>query len=382
MKRLVVYFSREKVILTVYVLLSIIIGLQHYFGGPGRFNNFRIFRSALPHLMAHQNLHLEYPAEYWDIFLYHPSFCIFFAPFTVLPELVAIVLWLIFCALALFFAIKALPVQDNQKVFFWWYILIELVTSMHSQQTNPIIAALGLFTFSFLEKGKMKWAALFPVLAFCIKGYGLIFAALFLFYPKKGEYILYSIIWVAILGLLPLPVTGVDHFVQVYKDWYHVLVQDHQVNYGFSVMGLMKIWFPSFGPDDVTKVQLVGLIFFAVTWIKTLIGKTYTDQNGRMLLLAYACIWVIIFNHAAESPTYVIAVAGLALYYLVYRDDFQPWARILIIFAFLFCILAPTDVYPLSWRKGFFEPYLIKVVPCVVIWFFLQIQLLVRHAKY
>ena len=381
MKRIAVFFSREKVILGVYILLSIIIGLQHYSGGPDRFNNFRIFRSALPHLLGHQNLHLEYPAEYWDLFLYHPSFCIFFAPFSVLPESVAIVLWLIFCALVLFYAIKLLPIEAGQKVFFWWYILIELVTSLHSQQTNPVIAALGLFTFVFLEKGKVKWAALFPVLAFCIKGYGLIFAALFLFYPKKGQYIAYSLLWVVILGLLPLPVTGIDHFVQVYKDWLDVLIQDHRVNYGFSVMGLIKVWFPSFSPGDVTKVQLGGLLLFALTWSRALIAKTFSDQSGRMLLLAYASLWVILFNHAAESPTYVIAIAGVALYYIVHRNNFQPWARILIIFVFLFCILAPTDVYPPSLRKGFFEPYLIKVLPCLVVWFLLQIELLTRYEK-
>lgn len=380
MKRVSEFFSREKVILAVYVLLSVIIGIQHYAGGPLKYNNFQIFRAALGHLARHQNLHLEYPHEYFDLFLYNPTFCIFFAPFSFLPLPVSLVLWLICCSLALFYAIRSLPLDYDKKVFFWWFILFELVTSLHGQQTNPLIAALGLLTFSFLENGKIRWAALFPLLAFCIKGYGLIYAGMFLFYPRKGQFIGYSVLWAAVLAVLPLPVTGIGHFVQVYKDWYGILVADHAVNYGFSIMGLLKVWIPAFSPDDVTKVQLVGVILFGITWLLCLFRKQYRTLDQRLLLLAYASLWVIVFNHAAESPTYVIAIPGVVLFHIVNRERLAPWSKILVVLVFVFCILAPTDIYPPSLRRNFFEPYLIKVIPCVLVWAVLQTQLLLhRH---
>jgi len=384
MKRVSGFFSREKVILGVYVLLSVIIGIQHYVGGPAKFNNFQIFRAALGHLVQHQNLHVEYPAEYFDLFLYNPSFCIFFAPFSLLPLPVSLVLWLICCALALFYAIRSLPLSYDNKVFFWWFILFELVTSLHGQQTNPLIAALGLLTFAFLEKSStrpaaIRWAALFPLLAFCIKGYGLIYAGMFLFYPGKWKYIGYSALWAVALALLPLPVTGLEHFVQAYKDWYAVLIQDHQVNYGFSVMGLLKVWFPAFSPEDVTKVQLAGVALFGLTWLLAFFRKQYQTLDGRMLLLAYASLWVILFNHAAESPTYVIAIPGVVLFHIVNRERLAPWSKILLVLVFVFCILAPTDIYPPSLRRNFFEPYLIKVIPCLLVWVVLQIQLLLHQ---
>lgn len=379
--RILKFFSREEVTLSVYVLVSTIIALQHYLGGAGKYNNFIIFRQALFHLLNHQNLHFEYPLEYFDIFLYHPSFCILFSPFSLLPIPVSSVLWAVSCSLVTFYAIKWLPVSYENKSFFWWFILIELVTSLHSQQTNPIIAALGLFTFTLLEKDKPKWAALFPILSFCIKGYGVIFAAMFLFYPKKGQYILYSILWLAVLTFLPFPVVGKVYFFQIYQDWFACLISDHQVNFGFSVMGLFKIWYPSLAISDVTKIQTVGLCLFVLTWNLNWIGKAFISENRRMLLLAYAFLWVILINHAAESPTYVIAVTGVILFYINNKNVHKRWPKLLIVLVLFFTMLAPTDIYPSSRRNEFFKPYLIKVIPCFLVWLVLQLQLLFSYGQ-
>lgn len=379
MKRISEFFSRERVVLAVYVLLSVIIAIQHYVGGPLKYNNFQIFRAALGHLAAHQNLHLEYPEEYFDLFLYNPSFCIFFAPFSLLPTAVSLALWLIFCSLALFYAIRSLPLSYGNKVFFWWFILFELATSLHGQQTNPLIAAAGLLTFTFLENGKTRWGALFPLLAFCIKGYGLIYAGMFLFYPRKGQFVAYSMLWTIVLALLPLPITGFDYFLQVYKDWYSILLADHESNYGFSIMGLYKVWFPTFSSDDVSKVQFGGVALFAITWTLCFFRKQFYTLDQRLLLLAYTSLWVILFNHAAESPTYVIAIPGVVLFHIVNREQLAPWSKILLVLVFVFCVLAPTDIYPRSLRLHFFEPYLIKVIPCMLVWVVLQIQLLLHQ---
>jgi hypothetical protein len=380
MNRLKAFFLRENAIQATYILLSVIIAVQHYVGGPLKYNNFIIFRQSFVHLLDKSNLHIPYPQEYVDIFLYHPTFSILFSPFSILPVLPSLLLWLIGCALAVFYAIRCLPIPYDQKVFFWWYILVELVTALHGQQTNPLIAAGGLLTFSLLEQGKVRWASLVPILAFCIKGYGVIFAAIFLFYPKRGQYVLYSIGWVILLALVPLPVIGLDHFVQVYKDWVTCLVDDHKVNYGFSIMGLVKVWWDPFTEKGVSYVQFAGVGLFIITWLSGLRGAVQS-QSRRFLLLAYAFLWVILFNHAAESPTYIIAVQGVAIFYIINRYTLQPWSKVLIWSVFIFSMMVPTDIFPLAWRHDFLQPYLIKVIPCLIVWIVLQVQLLVYAVK-
>jgi hypothetical protein len=380
MTKIKAFFLRESVIRATYILLSIIIGVQHYIGGPQKYNNFIIFRESFFHLLAEKNLHVPYPEEYMDIFLYHPSFAILFAPFSLMPMLPSLVLWLICCSMLLFYAIRHLPISYAQKTFFWWYVLVELVTSLHGQQTNPIIAALGLFTYIFLEKRQMKWASLFPILAFCIKGYGVIFAAMFLFYPKRGQFILYSLLWAAALAILPLSVTGISHFTQAYKDWVICLIDDHKINYGFSIMGLIKVWWHSFTEQGVSYVQYAGVAIFALTWLWN-VPAAVRSETHRFLLLSYAFLWVILFNHAAESPTFIIAIQGVAIFYIVNKERMYPWSTVLIWLAFWFSMLVPTDIYPLAWRQDFFQPYLIKVIPCLIFWIVLQRQLLLTDAN-
>jgi hypothetical protein len=104
------------------------------------------------------------------------------------------------------------------------------------------------------------------------------------------------------------------------------------------------------------------------------------SETRRFLLLAYAFLWVILFNHAAESPTFIIAVQGVAIFYIINKYTMQPWALVLIWGVFLFSMMVPTDIYPLSWRHNFLQPYLIKVIPCFIVWIVLQVQLLL-HAN-
>ncbi len=375
-KKLLRFFCREEIILAVYFLASVLIGIQHYMGGALKYNNFLVFRNSVFHLLEHKNLYIEYPAEYFDLFLYHPSFSILFFPLSFLPVSVSLVLWLVFCSFLLFYAIKKLPVSSSARTFLWWFVLIELTTSLHNQQTNPIMAACGLLMFAFLEKDKPIWASLFPILAFCIKGYGLVFAIMFLFYPKKIQYIGYSIVWLILLTLLPIPLVGPTYFFQLYSDWFISLTNDHSVNYGYSIMGLLKVWWPAFSEDGVTKVQIAGLVLFLATFILNLVNGSFDVKSRRIELLAYTFLWVIMFNHTAESPTYIIAIVGVALYYIVNRGTMQ--SKILIYLVLFFSMLSPTDFYPGFLKKEFFQPYLIKVIPCFLVWITLQIILVIK----
>lgn len=376
MKKALAFLSREGTVLGIYLLAALIIAIQHYALGEHHYNNFVIFQQSFFHLLKGVNLYAEYPSEYFDLFLYHPSFCILFVPFALLPTFFGMLFWLLFCAWLLYFSIGSLPISARAKLFFWWFVLIELVTSMHNQQTNPVITALGLLTFSSLEKGRYGRAALFPLLAFCIKAYGVVFAVLFLFYPGKVRYLGYGLLWAIVLFLLPLPITGWERFPQVYQEWYMCLLKDHDVNYGYSVMGIIHLFFPSMRPDDVGLIQVTGvLLLFATLWIQWR-KSLRMDTTVSFQTLGYLLLWVILFNHAAESPTYIIAVAGVAVWALCQKSENSRVTYITLGIVLLFTQLSPTDVYPLSWRKEWFEPYLIKVVPCLVVWMIYQIQLL------
>jgi hypothetical protein len=377
MKRIAAFLSKESVILCAYLLACLALGLPHYLRAPRGVNNFIIFKQSLPHLLAGKNLYLMYPAEYADQFLYHPTFCILFAPFSLLPLLPSLLLWLAFCTGVFFLSIKFLPIPHSQKVFLWWFVLLQILNSINSQQTNPLLIACGLFTFIFLEKSNMKWAALFPVLGLCVKGYGIIFAALFIFYPKKKQFLSYSVLWLSVFTLLPLMLIDTRQLVQVYSDWANCLNEDHRVNFGFSIMGLAKLFWPSLSLKGIINFQLVGIFLFGLTLLKNYRLSSLSIER-KLLIVSYISLWVIMFNHAAESQTFIVAVVGAGLFYLTTKGSNPRLAVFLTVPVFLFSMLFPMDIFPQSLRQyqNFLSDNLLEVVPCLAVWIACQFQLL------
>jgi hypothetical protein len=94
--------------------------------------------------------------------------------------------------------------------------------------------------------------------------------------------------------------------------------------------------------------------------------KQYQDYHFRLQALASVLIWVIIFNHRAESATFIIAMSGVVIWY--FSQEPKPENLVLLVLAIIFTQLAPTDIFPRFIRKNYFQPYVVKVVPCILIW--------------
>ena len=85
-------------------------------------------------------------------------------------------------------------------------------------------------------------------------------------------------------------------------------------------------------------------------------------------------LFVVIFNHATESPTYIIATTGAAIWFAVSKKNkLNIGLLILLVFA---CIIVPTDIYPTFIKKEYLIPLKIRVIPCVLIWLKLFYDLL------
>jgi hypothetical protein len=123
----------------------------------------------------------------------------------------------------------------------------------------------------------------------------------------------------------------------------------------------LKTWFHLDPPRST--VLLVGIALFC--W-PLMYVRRYRDFNFRLLVLCNVLVWVVIFNHKAESSTYVIAMCGVALWLLSQRTSGLNLA--LGALAFIFTSLSPTDLFPRSLKATLLVPYAVKAVPCILIW--------------
>ncbi len=370
-------FENPKFVFFVYILLALGATLQSYFGNPTSFNNleytaynnYLIFKQSFFHLIEGKDLFILYPAEHWDLYKYSPTFSLMMAPLAILPDVVGLFFWNLLNALVLFLGVKKLQLPtgfkevDIQKpqMFILLFVALELMTSLQNEQSNGLLAGLIILAFVFLEKEKIWLGTLCIALTFYIKIFGIVAFALFLVYPQKGKFILSSAVWMIILGLLPAVFVGFDQLIFLYESWGKMLGEDHAASYGYSVMGWLQSWFGF----EVSKnvIVLLGVVLFCSPLVKF---KHYSNYEFRWRLLVSILIWVVIFNHKAESPTFVIAMSGVGVWYF-----FSEKSRInlaLVILAFVFTSLSPTDLFPRSLREQFVIPCVMKAVFCIFIW--------------
>lgn len=374
--------QQQKFLAVVLFSVAVIAGLLKYLSGPGHYNNYLIFKNAFLHLEAGLDLYTLYPAEGTDYFLYSPAFALLMAPFAALPDWLGIVMWCCLNSFAVFMVLRLFPFLDNRKRLLVLLLLFfELVTSQQNMQTNPIVASLIILAFVFFERKNVFLAALFIMLCFYIKLYGIVAASLFLLYPGKPRFILSCLFWAVLLFLLPLFVVSLDQLLFLYRSWFGLTASFQQnassnmtssVQSGeiaISVMSWLRIWFGLNLP--ALYVQLAGGLLFMLPFARI---KMYKEPQFRIFLLASVLIWCVIFNHIAESASYMVAMFGVALWYV--SEEKNPWVNGLMILALLLTSLSATDLFPKFVRIHYIKPYVLKGFPCMLIWGYVQARLM------
>jgi hypothetical protein len=338
------------------------------------YNNYVIFKQSFFHLIHQQDLYQLYPTEHWDLYKYSPTFPLFMLPMAVLPDTLGLIIWTSLNVFVLFWGIWNLPgLTDKSRVYVLGFLLIELITSIQNFQSNGLIVGMLVWAFILFERRKNALAVLLIVLTVFIKLFGMVALIMLLFYPNKWKSIKYTAFWSALLAVLPLIVVPVKQLSFLYQSWFVVLQQDHTSGIELSVERWLHIWF---GMPYSSAVVLVGAALLCLPLIQY---RFFDDLKFRLLYLAAILIWVVIFNHKAESPTYVIAITGVAIWF--FSQKANPINILLVITAFLFTVLSSTDIFPRSIQSAFVAPYVIKAVPCILIWGKIMFELMFYGRK-
>ncbi len=372
MERFTHFILNYKTIIFLYFALSVFASTQSlllkekslHTNGPKykAYNNYLIFKQSFHHLEEKKYLYVSYPKEQGDLFKYSPTFAFFFGIFAFLPDWIGLNLWNLLNAFVFLFSIYYLPqLSIKNKSLLLLICLPDLTGSMQNSQSNALIAGLLILIFGLLEKEHYLMASFCLVFSIFIKIFGIVGLVLFLFYPKKWKSAIYIILWSIVLLLIPLVSTDVHQLKLSYYSWKFLLASDHSISYGISAMGLLNSWFHFNVNKNV--ILLVGMLLFCIPLIKI---KEYKNILYRFLILSSVLLWIIIFNHKAESPSFIIAMAGVTLWYFV--TERTALTTSLLIFAFILTSLSATDLVPKIIWDEFIKPYNLKVLPCIIIW--------------
>ncbi|MDQ3017222.1 MAG: hypothetical protein M3R25_10965, partial [Bacteroidota bacterium] len=182
------------------------------------------------------------------------------------------------------------------------------------------------------------------------------------------------ILWMLFFFMLPLLVIEWYQLRFLYFRWNQTLAMDHSSSYGLSVMGWLESWFKIHANKMVVTIS-GGLLLLS----PLILIKNYKHFHFRLLTICSLLIWIVIFNHKAESPTFIIAMSGVAIWFF----SKKPTTIDIILFAsaIILTSLSPSDLFPKPIRKAWVEPYVLKALPCILIWAKIIFEMLTYKAK-
>jgi len=194
-----------------------------------------------------------------------------------------------------------------------------------------------------------------------IKLFGLFAFAICLLYQERWKMVGYSVLAMLLLAALPLTIISLDQLKNCYVSWWALLQKDYIPNH-LSLIGVVKAWFGIKLQSNL--VLLFGMILFLIPFIRI---KFYNQFHFRLMFLGMILLWMIVFNHKVESPTFIIALAGIGVWFV--SSGIEPrWKFALTIFAIVFTSLSPTDLFPDFIQDNFFQPWSVKAIPCIIIY--------------
>ncbi len=353
----------------------------------GEVNNYNIFLGVYRHLIEGSNLYNLYPKEYFDSNHYGPLFSLIIMPFTFIPKGFGIPMWNALQAFALYKALTLLPLKPAYQWILLAICLLDLNTSAHSAQVNPTVVAFIIFSWYFVKKDQVVWATLFVMLGAFVKLYGIVGLAFWVFSDSKIKYIAYCFLWAIVLFVLPMAISSPSFIVQSYLDWYNSLVhknlQNQEVVNGMgasmqdvSLMGLVR----RVGGFPLLSNLIFIIPGFILQVLPLLRFKQYSNILFQLRYLAALSIFVVIFSSSSESPTFIIAVTGVAIWFITQDFPIQKWVWVLLINVIIVTSLTATDVFP-NWLRMKIILYSIKAFPCCLVWFACIYQLLFNETS-
>lgn len=371
-------FNNRIFILSIFILLPVLTTLKQYLSGTSH-NNYLIFIYTYFHADQHLSLFSRYP-QYNDMNHYGPLFSMLIAPFAMLPQYIGMFLLELLNTLFLFYAIQTLPIKSTKINAVYWIVAHELLTALFACQINPSITAIIILSYTLIDKKQNFWAACLILLGTFIKLYGIVGLAFFFFVKEKPKFIAYCIFWAIIFFAAPMLFFGPEYIISQYKEWYLSLSAKQLENASLvswqdiSLMGIARR--VTANPDlPNLPFLLVGIVVFCLPYLRI---RQYQSSSFKLMYLASTLIFTVIFSNSSESPTYIIAFAGVAIWFVVQEKPLSPIVIALFVFSILLTTLAPSDLYPKFIRVNYIMHYSLKALPCVLIWFYLSYQLITK----
>lgn len=359
-----------KYIFGVYLIVAFITALSKYFRGYQAINNYLLFKYSYVNTLLQRNIYLQYPEQFQDSNHYGIFFTVLIAPFAMMPDWLGISLWNAANALVYVYAIHKLPFSDTKKAVFALLGLQEFITAAVSLQFNIGLAGLLILSAIYIYEKKEAKSAIAILIGVFVKIYGIVGLSQFFFIKNKGKFIISGIAVAVLFFVIPMAYSSPEFVVQSYKDWYASLSAKNGANQtltsyqDISLMGFVR---RILGDASISNMIFLagGVPLFLLPYIRI---KQYKHYSFQLMILASTLLFLVLFSSGSESPTYIIAVSGVLIWFFLQKER-SPLILGMLIFVIILTCFSPSDLFPKSIKINYVVKYSLKAVPCIVVWF-------------
>lgn len=330
-------------------------------------NNFLIFRASWDHLVHGQNLYAP-GTGYQDLFKYSPSFAFLFAPFAVLPLGLAHFLWTALNAGLLYVAIGRL-LSPRQALVVRAIVFFDMLGSLQNAQSNALVTALIVLAFTELARRRQLLAAISVAVATAVKIFPIAAGLFLVFHPRRARFAGLCVLAGAAVALGPWLVAPAGTLAAQYH-WWHGIASHDAPDRMFSIMQQVHLWLHVDWPNWPQQLAGVAILTLPLAARRDRLA----DPLFQRLFLASLLIFCVLFNHQAESPTFVLALCGVGIWFV--STPGSATDRSLLAFVLLGTTAVNSSLMPRTLRREFFDPYYFKTIPIFAVWIALQLLLL------
>lgn len=377
------FWSDYRTIAGLWILFAVLAALLKGGFDGDKMNVFRIYRQVYYHLIDLKSLYAYYPDEYADHNLYGPVFGIVIAPFALLPKFWGLLSWLLALGATLYVTILKLPLRKGAKIFIYWYVSNEVLGAMFMGQFNIVIAAVVAGAYAALRSGKTCLATFLIMLGTMTKLYGIVGVVFILFTDKKWRFAVWLLIWGAIMFSAPMLLSSPEYVVNQYAEWAATITDKNALNVAaglnttdnyYQNISALGMAHRISGLDFSDLYILIpGATLFLLPLLRR---RMYSNAGFQWGIVASALMCIILFSTGSESSGFIIAILGVALWWVT-----SPWKHgkldlALVVLALLLGSFGTSDIVPRALQNAFIRPYSLKALPILLVWLKLIYDLL------
>ena len=167
----------------------------------------------------------------------------------------------------------------------------------------------------------------------------------------------------------PLLVTPPATLLQQYRWWTALMASDVANSRLDSVMALFAVLVPGDWPNWPVQLAGTALVLLPLAVRR----ERWSDAGFRRRMLAALLAYVILFNHRTESPTFVVGMTGVVLWYL---EGPRRWYHHALMALAWVVVSLSSEVLPGGVLDACCRPWHYKIVPILLAWLVMLWELL------